>query len=80
MSGHAWLLIAWVVVGAAVLIVHAVVLAEVWVHAKKLDWRWKLAAIVPFVAPIAAWLDGRRVAPVLWLVLVIAYAGLRIAE
>ena len=80
MSGHAWLLIAWIVVGAAVLIVHAVVLAEVWVHARKLDWRWKLGALVPVVAPIAAWIDGRRVAPLVWLVLVVIYFGLRLLE
>lgn len=80
MSGHAWLLVAWIVVGAAVLIVHAVVLAQVWVHARALDWRWKLAALVPVFAPIAAWIDGRRVAPILWLLLVAGYAGLRVLE
>lgn len=79
MSGRAWLLIAWILVGAAVLIVHAVVLAQVWIHARAIDRRWKLAALVPPLAPIAAWRDGRRAAPILWLVLVLSYAGLRLA-
>jgi len=79
MSGRAWLLIAWILVGAAVLIVHAVVLADVWLKARKIGRRWKLAALIPFAAPIAAWADGRRISPLLWLALVATYLGLRLA-
>lgn len=80
MTGRVWLLLAWIVVGAAVLFAHVVVLAQVWLHARKLSWRWKLAALVPLVAPVAAWIDGRRAAPLAWVVLVATYIALRLVD
>ncbi|MCZ7682712.1 MAG: hypothetical protein M5U28_29520 [Sandaracinaceae bacterium] len=32
------------------------------------------------LAPVAAWVAGRRVAPVLWLALVVLYAVLRLLD
>lgn len=79
MTAHAWLLLSWVLTGAAVLVVHAVVLVQA-VGARELAWRWRIAALVPPIAPVIAWVGGRRVAPVLWLLLVVAYAVLRLFE
>lgn len=77
-TASAWLLIAWIVAFAALLVVHAIVLAQVWFHARKLDPRWRMAAFFPPLAPFAAWLDGRRLMPLVWLGLVLLYAGLRL--
>lgn len=81
MSASAWLLIAWILVGAAVLFAHAVLLAQVWLGARKVGWLPRMLALfVPVAAPIVAWIDGRRVAPIVWTVLVLTYIGLRLAE
>lgn len=78
MSPRAWLLLAWVLVGAAVLFVHAVVL---WQARRAASWGWRLGAIVvPPIAPVLAWREGRRVAPVAWVILVVAYVVLRLLE
>jgi hypothetical protein len=75
-TARAWLLLAWIVVGAAALTVHAVVF---WlaIRARNVEWRWRAWAILPPIAPVIAWIDGRRVAPIVWLVLVATYAALR---
>ncbi len=76
---EAWLLLAWVLVGAALLVVHVVV---VWLslRAKSLRLTTRLLALVPPIAPGIAWVAGRRVAPVLWGVLLVTYVVLRLAE
>lgn len=80
MTANAWLLLSWVLAGAAVLVAHAVVLAQA-LRAPELDGRWRAAALLlPPAAPVAAWVAGRRVAPVLWLALVVLYAVLRLLE
>lgn len=79
MSAHAWLLLSWVLVGAAVLVAHAVVVAQA-LCARQLDWRFRLAALVPPIAPFVAWYGGRRVAPIAELVLIVVYATLRALE
>ncbi len=77
MTGRAWLLLSWVLVGAAVLVVHAVVLWQL----RSVGWRAKVAALlIPPIAPALAWRAGRRVAPILWAVLVVTYVALRLLE
>jgi hypothetical protein len=76
-SGRAWLLIAWIVVGAAALVVHAVVLWQV-LRARDLAPKWRALAIIPVAAPVLAWMDKRRTAPILWAVLVGGYVILRL--
>jgi hypothetical protein len=76
-GARVWLLLAWIVVGTAVLIVHALV---VWrgVRAKQLSWTWRLLALVPPAAPVVAWRAGHRALPIVWGVLVIGYVVLRL--
>ncbi len=77
MSGRAWLLLSWVLVGAVVLFAHAVVLWQL----RNAGRRIVLAAIlIPPAAPVLAWREGRRVAPALWLALVATYVVLRTLE
>jgi len=75
---EAWLLLGWIVVAAAFLVVHAVV---VWLAFREgsIPLRWRLLALLPPVAPGVAWAGGRRVAPFLWAVLLVLYLGLRLA-
>lgn len=77
MTGPAWLLLSWVLVGAAVLVAHALVLRQC-LSARELPRRVRLLAfLLPPVAPLVAWIAGRRVAPVLWAGLLVAYLVLR---
>jgi len=71
-------LIAVTVLGAAALVAH---LAALWhvLRAKGLDVRWKWAALLPPVTPIAAWRGGKRVACVAWVVLLVAYLVVRVS-
>lgn len=77
MIPSAWLLSSWIVVGAAVLIVHAVVLWQV-ARSPEPTSKWRWLALVPPVAPVVAWMGGRRVAPILWTALVVLYLVLRL--
>lgn len=77
MTPGAWLLLSWILVGAAALIVHAVVLWQV-LWAKEPAGRWRLMALFPPAAPVIGWLGGRRVAPILWGVLALTYLALRL--
>lgn len=79
MSPRVWLLLVWVLVGAAVLVVHAVVLWQV-IRARQVEPRWRWLALIPPLAPVLAWVDGRRVAPIAWIVLVVVYVTLRLFE
>lgn len=79
MTPKLWLLIAWVLVGAVVLVVHAVVTWQ-GLSARSLSWRWRLAALAPPLAPFVAWFAGRRVAPILWAVSIAVYVTLRLLE
>jgi hypothetical protein len=74
-----WLLLSWIVVGAAVLVAHAVVFWQV-VRARELEAKWRWLALFPPATPVLAWLDGRRVAPVVWAVFVVTYLALRLME
>jgi len=78
-TGEGWLLLGWVLAGAAWLIVHV---AVVWLalSERELSKRLRLLALLPPAAPVVAWAAGRRVAPVLWGVLLLTYAGLRLLE
>ncbi len=77
MSPKAWLLLSLIFVGAATLTAHAVVIWQI-LRARELSWRSRLWAIVPVFAPIVAWVDGRRVSPIVWMALVVTYVVLRL--
>lgn len=79
MSARVWLLLIWTVVGAAFLVVHAVVLLQV-VRARQVEPRWRWLALIPPLAPVLAWVDGRRVAPIAWIVTFVVYVTLRLFE
>jgi len=78
-TGEGWLLLSWVLAGAAWLVAHV---AVVWLalSARELSTRLRLLSLLPPAAPVVAWVAGRRVAPVLWGVLLVTYAGLRMLE
>ena len=78
-TGEAWLLLSWTLIGAAWLVVHVV---TVWLSLRAADLRLRLrlVALLPPAAPVVAWVAGRRVAPVLWGGLLLAYAVLRMLE
>jgi len=76
---HAWLLLSWIVAGAAMLLVHAVVLYQVF-WARDLPRRHRPWALIPVAAPVLAWIDGRRVAPLIWVAVLITYLALRALE
>jgi hypothetical protein len=78
MGSAAWMLIAWVLVGAAFLLAHAVALWQ-GVSARSLPPAWRIAALLPPAAPVVAWKGGARVAPVLWGVALVTYVVLRVA-
>ena len=79
MTPHGWLLVSWVLSGAAVLVAHLVVVVSVF-NAKSLPWKHRWWALVPVAAPVLAWLDGRRASPVIWALLVLTYLVLRALE
>lgn len=79
MTGRTWLLLSWIVVGAAVLVVHAVLLWQVF-RSEKLSWSWRLGALVPVVAPVAAWVEGKRASVIVWGLTVVLYVALRSLE
>jgi hypothetical protein len=78
-TARVWLLLVWVLVGTAVLVVHAVVLWQV-IRARQVEPRWRWLALIPPLAPVLAWVDGRRVAPIAWIVMVVVYVTLRLFE
>lgn len=61
------------------LVAHVVVFWQV-VRARTLAPKWRWGALFPPATPWLAWLDGRRVAPIVWIVLVVLYAVLRLLE
>lgn len=79
MTPRGWLLLSWIVVGAAVLVAHVVVVVQVF-RAEKLAWKHRWWALVPALAPFLAWVDGRRVSPIVWGALVLTYLLLRAME
>ncbi len=77
MSADAWLLAAWVLVGAAFLVTHLAVLRTA-IRARDLPVGVRLLALLPPLAPFIAWLAGRRSTPVLWVLFLLIYVGLRL--
>ncbi len=73
-----WLLIGWILVGAALLVVHLVLL---WlcVRAPNLSLAMKLLSLVPVATPVVGWVSGLRVQPILWVVLLGVYVALRLS-
>lgn len=78
-TGRTWLLLSWILVGWVFLILHAVVFWQA-ARAKNVEARWRWLALIPPVAPVVAWKGGRRVAPILWSILLLAYLVLRAFE
>ncbi len=79
MTPRTWLLLGWIVVGTAVLIAHAALLYQV-LRSDKVELGWRLAALVPPVAPFVGWACGKRKSVVVWSTLVVTYAALRAAK
>lgn len=77
MTGEAWLLVTMVLVGAAWLVVHVVTLVQA-LRAEDLETRWRVLALVPPATPFVAWKGGKRIAPALWLGVLVCYVVLRI--
>jgi hypothetical protein len=73
-----WLLISWILVGAAFLVVHLVLL---WLclRAPNLSLTMKALSFLPPATPIVGWASGLRVQPILWLVLLGVYVALRLS-
>ncbi|QQR91604.1 MAG: hypothetical protein IPJ88_07750 [Myxococcales bacterium] len=65
-------------VGAAWLATHFA-LVFMTVLGTKINLIWRLLALVPPLTPIAAWVKGSRVFPVLWFLLGLSYLVLRYA-
>ncbi len=78
-TAKAWLLLSWIVVGAALLVAHLAVLVQA-LGARELAAKYRLLALVPPLAPVVAWIGGRRAAPIAWLVLLVTYVVLRLFE
>jgi hypothetical protein len=73
-----WLLIGWILVGAALLVIHLVCL---WlcVRAPNLSLAMKALAFVPPATPVVAWASGLRTQPILWVVTLAVYIALRLS-
>lgn len=72
-----WVLISMIVVFAALVVTH---LATAWVTLRSaVNPVWKWLVLVPPVTPVAAWRAEKRVAAIVWSVLVVAYVSLRLA-
>lgn len=72
------MLLAWVLVGAVFLVLHVLALWQ-GLRAGELASRWRWVALVPPATPVVAWINGARVAPVLWGVVLVTYGILRLA-
>ena len=81
MTARTWLLLSWIVVGAALLVAHLVILVQV-VRAEpeRLPRPWRLLAVVPVAAPVLAWLGGARRSVYVWGALAALYLTLRLVE
>lgn len=78
MTSAVWLLISWIVVGAAFLVVH-LVLVWLCVRSPNLSMVTKAVSLIPPATPVVAWISGLRTQPILWLVLLVVYIGLRLS-
>lgn len=77
MTSTAWLLLSWILVGAAFLFVHLVAVFQA-LRARGLRLWVRLLAFVPPAAPVLAWVAGARVVPVLWCAILVTYVVLRL--
>lgn len=77
MLAETWLLIALILTGAALVVVHCILIWTA-LRASDLDWRWRALAFIPVLALPAAWKAGYRVWPIVWGVLLVGYAVLRV--
>lgn len=77
MTSTAWLLLSWILVGAAFLFVHLVAVVQA-LRARSVRLGVRLLALIPPVAPVLAWIAGRRVVPVLWCAILVTYVVLRL--
>lgn len=68
-------LIAVTAIGAALIVAHVALLAAV--VRSEVEAKWKWAALVPIVTPIAAWVAPRRRHLAAWSALLVAYVVAR---
>jgi hypothetical protein len=68
--------LSWVLVFAVGLFAHAVITWQGFSQPRRERW-W---ALFPPAAPIVAWRAGRRVSPIVWAIVWIAYGVLRALE
>ncbi|MFW5926290.1 MAG: hypothetical protein ACOCV4_09000 [Myxococcota bacterium] len=78
MTASAWMLLTWVLLGAVFLVLHALALWQ-GLRPGELTARWRWVALFPPATPVVAWVNGARVGPVLWGVVLVTYAILRLA-
>jgi hypothetical protein len=76
-SRDAAVLLAIIVAGAAVLVVHAALLLRVLTRKKLGPW-WRALALVPVVTPVAGWRAGERRLCGLWAGCAVLYGVLRL--
>ncbi len=79
MTGHAWLLLSWIVVGAAVLVAHVVLVWRV-LRSDDLPARQRWWALLPLATPVLAFKAGRRWSLGAWVILLVTYVVLRLLE
>jgi hypothetical protein len=77
MTPAAWMLLAWVLSGAAFLVLHLVALWRA-LRARELAVPWRLLALVPPATPVVAWMGRERTVAVLWGLALAIYVVLRI--
>lgn len=75
-----WLLLSWILVGAAVLVAHVVLVWQILRRMGDPPGRQRWWALIPVVAPFFAYHDKRWVTLGVWGSLVLAYVVLRFLE
>lgn len=71
-----WLLVAWAGWGAVVLFTHLILVWQC-VRSPLSTGLRTLSVVVPVATPVVAWMAGRRVGPVVWLIALAGYFYLR---
>ena len=79
MTSDTWLLLSWIVVGAAVLVAHAVLVWQV-LRSDDLPAGVRWWALVPVVTPVLAFKAGGRWSLAVWALLLLTYVVLRSLE
>lgn len=78
MTSEVWLLVGWILVGAAFLVAHLVTLWSC-LRAGNIPPLVRALALLPPATPLVAWRVGKRTLPIVWAVLLAVYIGLRLS-